>query len=646
METPRFERASRSLLRHAGRRRRRSSCRRCSLLLVVLSLWSWWQIFLKMFQLKRALARHRRVRGRVLEGRRPERALPEREPVAHRQRPRAHLHRRASANTRSTASRAATPAVTLDSARRAMRAAYQREIDALEAHLVGPRDRRLGVALHRPLRHRVGDHERVPRPRQREPGDARAGGARHRRGADRDRDRPLRGDSRGRRVQPLHARRRPARGALRDASSRNSRTSCSGRAERDGTRATRHAPRTRKPINQINVVPYIDVMLVLLVIFMVTAPLINPGEIELPSVGSKLTAPAQPLEVTLRTDGTLLAARPAGRRRAGRACRATSSSRASARSRRQLPDQPVVIAADKQRALRGRARRARPPAAQRRAARSGCSRGRRRADADARRDRPRRPARDRGQVAGAAARDRRARRRSSRVLVFSIRWQNRQPEPVTAELYAPPTKAPVAERRADAAARRRSRSRRPSRVPKPEPAPPPPPKAVPKPEPEVEKPDPRAADIARKAKQEEERKAKDAAETRDARSARSRRPRSARPRRRSRTSRSASPRRASGRQREAAGAEGAGRAREGRARRAAEGRRRAKPPRDRAPRRTTSAASRRRSRATSILPPDMRRQSGGDLRGRAAADRRDHRRDAAQVERRARLRRRGAARDP
>jgi biopolymer transport protein TolR len=35
--------------------------------------------------------------------------------------------------------------------------------------------------------------------------------------------------------------------------------------------------RTRKPINQINVVPYIDVMLVLLVIFMVTAPLVAPA---------------------------------------------------------------------------------------------------------------------------------------------------------------------------------------------------------------------------------------------------------------------------------------------------------------------------------------------------------------------------------
>ena len=53
--------------------------------------------------------------------------------------------------------------------------------------------------------------------------------------------------------------------------------------------------RARKSINQINVVPYIDVMLVLLVIFMVTAPLINPGAIDLPSVGSKLTVPAAPL---------------------------------------------------------------------------------------------------------------------------------------------------------------------------------------------------------------------------------------------------------------------------------------------------------------------------------------------------------------
>jgi len=63
--------------------------------------------------------------------------------------------------------------------------------------------------------------------------------------------------------------------------------------------------RARKAINQINVVPYIDVMLVLLVIFMITAPLINPGQIELPSVGSKLTIPVAPLQITIKSDKSL-----------------------------------------------------------------------------------------------------------------------------------------------------------------------------------------------------------------------------------------------------------------------------------------------------------------------------------------------------
>ena len=65
-------------------------------------------------------------------------------------------------------------------------------------------------------------------------------------------------------------------------------------------------PRPRKSINQINVVPYIDVMLVLLIIFMVTAPLINPGTIELPSVASQLpTRAVPPMEIQVRTDRSL-----------------------------------------------------------------------------------------------------------------------------------------------------------------------------------------------------------------------------------------------------------------------------------------------------------------------------------------------------
>jgi biopolymer transport protein TolR len=60
-----------------------------------------------------------------------------------------------------------------------------------------------------------------------------------------------------------------------------------------------------RPISQINVVPYIDVMLVLLVIFMITAPLMNPGQINLPSVGTSLAPPIAPLEVIIKKDASL-----------------------------------------------------------------------------------------------------------------------------------------------------------------------------------------------------------------------------------------------------------------------------------------------------------------------------------------------------
>ena len=58
-------------------------------------------------------------------------------------------------------------------------------------------------------------------------------------------------------------------------------------------------------MNEINVVPYIDVMLVLLVIFMITAPLIIPGQVELPQIGKSLAPPIAPLEVIIKADGTL-----------------------------------------------------------------------------------------------------------------------------------------------------------------------------------------------------------------------------------------------------------------------------------------------------------------------------------------------------
>ncbi|HWU82295.1 MAG TPA: ExbD/TolR family protein [Methylophilaceae bacterium] len=62
--------------------------------------------------------------------------------------------------------------------------------------------------------------------------------------------------------------------------------------------------RKRRMMNQINVVPYIDVTLVLLVIFMVTAPLTNPGVVDLPKVGQALKQPSAPLVLTVKADNT------------------------------------------------------------------------------------------------------------------------------------------------------------------------------------------------------------------------------------------------------------------------------------------------------------------------------------------------------
>jgi biopolymer transport protein TolR len=60
------------------------------------------------------------------------------------------------------------------------------------------------------------------------------------------------------------------------------------------------------PMHEINVVPYVDVMLVLLVIFMVTAPLVTPGVIDLPSVGKAGQPKVVPIEIMVREDGGLL----------------------------------------------------------------------------------------------------------------------------------------------------------------------------------------------------------------------------------------------------------------------------------------------------------------------------------------------------
>jgi biopolymer transport protein TolR len=71
-----------------------------------------------------------------------------------------------------------------------------------------------------------------------------------------------------------------------------------------GTRSN-GSGRSRRLVNDINVVPYIDVMLVLLVIFMVTAPLLPPGVIDLPRAGKSNTRPDAYIEVQVRASGEL-----------------------------------------------------------------------------------------------------------------------------------------------------------------------------------------------------------------------------------------------------------------------------------------------------------------------------------------------------
>ena len=63
--------------------------------------------------------------------------------------------------------------------------------------------------------------------------------------------------------------------------------------------------RGRRTINEINMVPFIDVMLVLLIIFMVTAPLITPSVIDLPRVGKAAKQPDQVIQIIISKDESM-----------------------------------------------------------------------------------------------------------------------------------------------------------------------------------------------------------------------------------------------------------------------------------------------------------------------------------------------------
>ena len=92
-------------------------------------------------------------------------------------------------------------------------------------------------------------------------------------------------------------------------------------------------------MNQINVVPYIDVMLVLLVIFMVTAPMTNPGVVDLPKVGQSLKQQVAPIVISIKKD--------ASTEIKGKKYKKDDLLAYVQESLKKNPEQSVVIAADK-----------------------------------------------------------------------------------------------------------------------------------------------------------------------------------------------------------------------------------------------------------------------------------------------------------
>ena len=103
--------------------------------------------------------------------------------------------------------------------------------------------------------------------------------------------------------------------------------------------------RERRLKNEINVVPYIDVMLVLLVIFMVTAPMMTTASIDVPSVGKAAQAPDKAVQVNIRADQSLSLTLPGKAEQRG--LTRGELSRAIVDAQQKNPDQPVLIVGDK-----------------------------------------------------------------------------------------------------------------------------------------------------------------------------------------------------------------------------------------------------------------------------------------------------------
>ena len=101
--------------------------------------------------------------------------------------------------------------------------------------------------------------------------------------------------------------------------------------------------RQRRMKNEINVVPYIDVMLVLLVIFMVTAPMMTTASIDVPSAAKTKQAPAEAIYLNIDADKTISLTRSGKTEKMSETTAFDEISDAMAKN----PEQPVLIAANK-----------------------------------------------------------------------------------------------------------------------------------------------------------------------------------------------------------------------------------------------------------------------------------------------------------
>jgi biopolymer transport protein TolR len=105
--------------------------------------------------------------------------------------------------------------------------------------------------------------------------------------------------------------------------------------------------RGRRTINEINMVPFIDVMLVLLIIFMVTAPLITPSVINLPTVDRANRQPDKPIEIVIKSDDEIQIKKDPSTGSGGSAVPFTQIGATAKAAQGGDAERPVVISADK-----------------------------------------------------------------------------------------------------------------------------------------------------------------------------------------------------------------------------------------------------------------------------------------------------------